>query len=185
MDYYNINYILFALILMRMSGFVFLNPIFARKNVPNILKTGLVIALTMIVFTTVPNENIAVSGTLEFIVLLLKEFATGYVVGFIVSLFSYVIIFAGSLWIYKWDFPCQKYLMHKATRINFAQLNLLQHIIYAVVFCYGCSCCADKYIDKFGKGTALRTGFFGQDVAKGILDIFILCTVLPLKWLFP
>ena len=42
---------LFFLILMRMSGFIFLNPVLGRKNIPSVAKTGLVLGLTVMVFS--------------------------------------------------------------------------------------------------------------------------------------
>lgn len=43
---------LFFLVLMRMSGFVFLNPVFGRRNIPAMLKTGLTLGLSIIVYST-------------------------------------------------------------------------------------------------------------------------------------
>lgn len=92
----NIGYLtLFSLILMRMSGFVLLNPIFGRRNIPAIVKAGFTLALTVAVFSFSEKEFFEISGTLEYGFLLLKEFAAGYVVGYIVDLFFFVISYAG------------------------------------------------------------------------------------------
>ena len=48
MDWAQVN--LFFLILSRMSGFVLFNPIFGRQNVPGIVKSGLVLLLSITVF---------------------------------------------------------------------------------------------------------------------------------------
>lgn len=185
MDYYNINYILFTLVLMRMSGFVFLNPIFARKNVPALVKTGLVMALTIIVFTTIPNEEFAITGILELIVLLLKEFAAGYVVGFIVSLFSYVIIFAGEFIDLQMGFSMSK-IFDAQSNTSISLSSTYYNILYMLLFFV-----MDAHVALINilinSGNVMPYGqvVLGQDIATGVLDIFVLCTVFAIKMAFP
>ena len=47
---------LFSLILMRMSGFVLLNPILGRRNIPAIVKAGLILTLTVAVYSYSDKE---------------------------------------------------------------------------------------------------------------------------------
>ena len=42
---------LFALIMMRMSGFILLNPIFGRATIPSRAKAGMIFVLTMMVYS--------------------------------------------------------------------------------------------------------------------------------------
>ena len=86
---------LFSLILMRMSGFILLNPILGRKNIPVQVKTGIIFVLTLTVYSFSSGEAFDISSPLEYGFLLLKEFAAGYVVGFVTELFFFVITFAG------------------------------------------------------------------------------------------
>ena len=44
------EFLVFTLVLMRMSGFVFLNPILGRKNIPAVFKTGLALVLALVVY---------------------------------------------------------------------------------------------------------------------------------------
>lgn len=86
---------LFSLILMRMSGFILLNPILGRKNIPMAVKAGLILALTFPVYSFSAAEVPQIDNTIVYGVLLLKEFAVGYVVGFVTELFFMVLTFAG------------------------------------------------------------------------------------------
>lgn len=90
---------LFFLIAMRMSGFIFLNPVLGRRNIPAIAKTGLALVLTVLVYTTesAGAEDITVGTSLEFAVLLLKEFAVGYLLGFVLELMDMIFTFAGTV----------------------------------------------------------------------------------------
>lgn len=86
---------LFSLILMRMSGFVLLNPILGRRNIPAIVKAGLILTLTVAVYWYSDKEVLEITSNIEYAFLLLKEFAAGYVVGYVIELFFFVISYAG------------------------------------------------------------------------------------------
>lgn len=86
---------LFSLILMRMSGFILMNPILGRRNIPARLKAGFIFILTMTVYAASMEEAVEIGSTVEFGLLLLKEFAAGYVVGYVMHLFFFIVSFAG------------------------------------------------------------------------------------------
>ncbi len=89
--------VLFSLILMRMSGFVFLNPILRRSEIPAMAKTGFVFVLTLLLYPLSAAEGVEVTGSLVFAVALLGEFAVGAVLGFIMDLFLFVVTQAGAV----------------------------------------------------------------------------------------
>lgn len=86
---------LFSLILMRMSGFILLNPIFGRRNIPIRVKAGFIFVLTLTVYSFSSGEVLDIANSLEYGFLLVKEFAAGYVVGLVIDLFFTVITFGG------------------------------------------------------------------------------------------
>ena len=86
---------LFSLILMRMSGFVLMNPILGRNNIPVRVKAGFIFILTMTIYSASMEEAIEIVSTVEFGFLLIKEFAAGYVVGYVMHLFFFIVSFAG------------------------------------------------------------------------------------------
>ena len=80
---------LFSLILMRMSGFVLMNPILGRNNIPARVKAGFIFVLALTVYSSSMEEAFEIVSTVEFAFLLLKEFAAGYVVGYVMHLFFF------------------------------------------------------------------------------------------------
>lgn len=80
---------LFSLILMRMSGFVLMNPILGRNNIPARVKGGFIFILTMMVYSASMEEAVEIASTIEFGFLLIKEFAAGYVIGYVMHLFFF------------------------------------------------------------------------------------------------
>ena len=86
---------LFSLIMMRMSGFILMNPILGRNNIPIIVKGGFIFILTMMVYSASMEEAVEIVSTIEFGFLLIKEFAAGYVLGYVMHLFFFIVSFAG------------------------------------------------------------------------------------------
>lgn len=86
---------LFALIMMRMSGMILLNPIFGRRNIPMTAKSGLIIVLTLTIYSASAESAFEVASTLELGFLLMKEFVVGYVIGYSMELFFFAITFGG------------------------------------------------------------------------------------------
>ncbi|MCI8292732.1 MAG: flagellar biosynthetic protein FliR [Hespellia sp.] len=86
---------LFSLILMRMAGFVLLNPILGRSNIPMHIKSGLTMILTLLVYSFSSDKAFVTANSLELGFLLVKEFAIGFLLGFIMQLFFFIITFAG------------------------------------------------------------------------------------------
>jgi len=179
------NFIFFSFVLMRMSGFVLLNPIFARKNVPGMVKTGLTIALTVIVYAAVEPKVILPNTFLEYGILLLKEFSIGYVVGFVISLFSMVVIFAGDFIDMQQGMSMSK-VFDAQSNSSLSLSSTYYNILYMLLFFT-----MDAHIALIH---ILITSYevvpfgqvvFSQELAKSILDIFSLCIVFAIKFSFP
>ena len=88
---------LFSLILMRMSGGIFLNPFLRRSEVPSTVKTGMAFLLTLILFPLSQAPEIRMENSLVFAAALLQEFAVGAVMGFVLELFAVIATMAGAV----------------------------------------------------------------------------------------
>ena len=91
------QFLLFSLIMMRMAGFILLNPILGRNSIPMIAKSGMILVLTLLLYSVSQGERIEVESSLTYSLLLMKEFVIGYFLGFVVQLFSMVITFAAAV----------------------------------------------------------------------------------------
>lgn len=184
MDYYE-NFVFFSFVLMRMSGFVLLNPIFGRKNIPSLVKSGFILALAMIVFTSLPQQHMELSGMFEYAVLLIKEFAAGGAVGFVISLFLYVIIFAGEIIDMQLGMSMSK-IFDAQSNTSIALSATYYNILFMFLFFAMDAHLAIIHI-LLNSAEVIPYGqvVLGQNVAQGILDTFILCTELALKMAFP
>lgn len=88
---------LFLMITGRMTGLVAFNPIFGRRGIPNLVKGGFILLLSVSVFamTTVRLETPATLLGLAFAFLM--ELFLGYILGLVVNMFFYIPLMAGSV----------------------------------------------------------------------------------------
>ncbi|MTI48006.1 flagellar biosynthetic protein FliR [Sporosalibacterium faouarense] len=90
------KYQIFLLILVRSTGLFVITPIFSRKNIPNILKIGLAFFMSLIIFSVI-DYDAEVFNDLSMVLLIIKEFAVGLIIGFISYVFFTSMYIAGQI----------------------------------------------------------------------------------------
>ena len=92
------NFVGFLLVFLRVTGIFTFNPIFSRTNVPNRIKVGASLALSVTMLWTMGgNVGYNAANLMDFVATCLKEMLVGLVLGFLVNLILTVIIYAGDL----------------------------------------------------------------------------------------
>jgi flagellar biosynthetic protein FliR len=139
----------------------------------------------MIVFTSLPQQQIQLSGMFEYGFLLLKEFAVGAAVGFVISLFLYVIIFAGEVIDMQLGLSMSK-IFDAASNASIALSATYYNVLFMLLFFVTDAHLAILHI-LLNSSNVVPFGqiVFGQEVAQAVMDTFILCTELALKMAFP
>lgn len=87
---------LFLLILMRMSGFIALNPIFSRDGIPTLVQAGFILVLSVVVFSLEGGRVSLPNTVIELTVLLLLEFMVGVLLALVIQFFFMIPGVAGS-----------------------------------------------------------------------------------------
>lgn len=91
-------FILFALVVMRMSGAIAFNPIFGRTNYPNAAKGMLILMLSLMLYMgTGGNLTHQPANMIEFAVMLVKELMLGFALGFSMELTFSIVRFASAV----------------------------------------------------------------------------------------
>lgn len=86
----------FVLAFIRITALVVSSPIFGRRNIPNIAKIGLCLALTYIVFITAGEyPALQIRNPVEYGLLCFKELLFGMVIGWCTQLFFSLVQTAG------------------------------------------------------------------------------------------
>lgn len=86
---------LFLYITARMSGFVLFNPVLGRRNIPGIFRGGLILVLSVFVFSVTEQKVDAPGETIVFAIQILLELALGFVLGMVMNFFFYIVQLAG------------------------------------------------------------------------------------------
>lgn len=88
----------FLLILARMSGCVFFNPILGRRSLPTILTTALSLFMAITAYGVLPSGvNVQISSLIVFALLVVKEIFIGYIIGYIINIFFSVVVISGEI----------------------------------------------------------------------------------------
>lgn len=176
---------LFSLILMRMSGFILLNPILGRKNIPAIVKAGFIFILTTAIYSFSTGEAFDITSPIEYGFLLIKEFAAGYVLGFVTELFLFVITFAG----YIMDFQMGMSMSTVYDPQSNAQLpitgSLLQAFYVMLFFAVDGHLALMKILLTSAEIVPYGGIIFTQGLAARMIDLFVECVVMAIKFAFP
>ena len=85
------------MVLARVSGIFTFNPIFARNNVPQMVKAGVTFVLSLVMVAAGGIEYTMPSGLLPFAFDVVKELFVGAVLGFFVNLMLQVFAMAGEV----------------------------------------------------------------------------------------
>lgn len=177
--------ILFSLILMRMTGLILLNPIFGRRGIPKYFQSGLALFLTFMVYAFYQGTEIEVANSIQYGLLLLKEFAVGYVLGYTMELFFLVITFAGAVV----DFQMGLSMSTIYDPQSNAQQPLSGGIwnAYMILMFFAVNGHLALTNILFTSYAAVPVGMvsFSTAMVQAILDIFVQAIVLAMQFSFP
>ena len=87
----------FALILIRVSGLFLLSPVWGRANIPNQLKIGLSVVLTIILINFYPPGEPLANSLLGYALLCVGELLIGLTMGFVTTVFFGLVFTAGQI----------------------------------------------------------------------------------------
>ncbi len=89
---------LFTIVLIRTASVLFFSPIYNQTNIPLIIKIGLSLAITVAIFPTINNSQLTLPDNLiNFILLIFKELAIGFLIGYVATLAFGAFVMAGEL----------------------------------------------------------------------------------------
>ncbi len=89
------NYLLFLLILTRMSGCILFNPILGRNEIPFPVKSGIAVILSVFTYQILPRQDPMIGSFLALVLAGCRELLIGFMAGFIIQLFLSVFVMSG------------------------------------------------------------------------------------------
>lgn len=92
-----VDFELFLLILVRISGFIYTAPLFSLRSVPVRVKAGFSIFISIILFYTIPLSAAEYVGVIGFAILVVKEAIAGALMGLFSNIAYHILAFAGQI----------------------------------------------------------------------------------------
>lgn len=177
--------ILFMLITGRMTGFIVFNPLLGRRGIPGMVKSGLILLLSLCVYSMTPPGGEMPSTLWGLAFAFLMELLLGYVLGLVVNIFFYIPLMAGSA------IDMQMGLSMGATydpssgaqvTVTSTLLNVLMSLLFFVSNAHH-----TLLLIMAGSGRVVPFGrvALGEDFYPAMIEIFIECTVLGVKLCMP
>lgn len=123
----------YILVFARLAAAFFTNPIFSRRNVPSIVKMGLIATLTLVVVPLISTQEVASIKDLELLLLLIKELFIGICMGFIFTLFFQMIFFAGDLLDFHFGFSISK-VFDPDSKVQISPIGTYFQVLFMLLF---------------------------------------------------
>lgn len=129
-----INFQLFLLILMRLTGLFVISPIFSRSNIPMTMKIGLAVTLSLILLPlNIYNFNLDINNIRALIFFSTTEFLIGVIIGFISFIYFSVVYLAGTVIDIQMGFGMVN-IMDPQTNAQMPIMSGLYSILISLVF---------------------------------------------------
>lgn len=179
-------FILFTLIIMRMSGAIALNPFLGRTNVPSFAKAAFIFVLSLLLYLGVGGQlQQEPASMLQYGVMLLGEVLFGFTLGFVMELAVLVVRFASA----AMDFVMGLNMAQIYDPQYNTQMTITSGMYYA--FLVMLFFAIDGHLSLIGlfysSSRLVPFGMvsIGSELTGAILDIFCQSMVMGLQFAFP
>lgn len=179
------GFTLFLYIMMRISGFIFFNPFFGRRNIPSYFKAGATLVFAMAASDAYTGTVQAPVAFIELAVRLLLELCMGYFIGLVMNLFLFVPSYAGHIMDEQMGMAmAQTYdpsFQGQATPAS----NVLNIFSILLFFTANGHQTLLRLVLDSGGVVPFGSAAFGQAAAEKIALLFVDCTLLAIKLCLP
>lgn len=91
------SFYVFLFVGCRIAGVIFFNPIFGRRNIPGMVKIGLSLGIALNAAYGLMNVVVVDYTAIDLLISMIKEFAVGFAMGFVIQLFLSIFHLGGEL----------------------------------------------------------------------------------------
>ena len=176
---------LFMMITGRMTGFVVFNPLFGRRGIPNMVKAGFILLLSVCVFAMSPARVEVPSTLLGLAFTFLMELFLGYVLGLIVNFFFYIPMMAGSVIDMQMGLSMAS-TYDPASGIQVTATSTMLNVLMSLLFF---AANGHHTLIRIFATSGLAVPFggvaLGENFYAAMIQIFIDCTILGVKLAMP
>ena len=176
---------LFELIFMRMSGFLLFNPLLGRSNLPAMVKTGMALVLSILVFgmagTGVPQPDTLV----ELAFRLLLELGIGLVLGFVMRVVFSVVQIGGEVIDTQMGMTMAQ-IYDASSQANLSvTASLLNILLILDFFAENGHYTLMRLLTTSGELVPYGAAALGDGVYAYVIELFLACMLLAVKLAMP
>ena len=179
------GFTLFLYIMMRISGFIFFNPFFGRRNIPSYFKAGATLVFAMAASDAYTGTVQAPAAFIELAVRLLLELCMGYFIGLVMNLFLFVPSYAGHIMDEQMGMAMAQTYDPSFQGQSTPTANVLNIFSILIFFTANGHHTLLRLMIASGGVTPFGTAALGSDAAEMVAQVFIDCTLLAVKLCLP
>ncbi len=175
----------YLLVFVRLIACIMFNPIFSRKNIPQTAKIAFVVWLSLLIAPTVDGSGLNQIDDLTFILLIFKEVLLGYILGYVVQLYVYMLLFVGDLLDYQFGLSMAK-VFDPQTYVQVSIIgNLFQLLLIVLFFMSNSHLMMIEIMSHSFTYLRLDAWFSLTKLIPYLLDLFITVFMLVIKLALP
>lgn len=176
---------LFELIFMRMSGFLLFNPLLGRSNLPAMVKTGMALVLSILVFGTAGTGVPQPDTLVELAFRLLLELGIGLVLGFVMRVVFSVVQIGGEVIDTQMGMTMAQ-IYDASSQANLSvTASLLNILLILDFFAENGHYTLMRLLTTSGELVPYGAAALGDGVYAYVIELFLACMLLAIKLAMP
>lgn len=176
---------LFELIFMRMSGFLLFNPLLGRSNLPAMVKTGMALVLSILVFGTAGTGVPQPDTLVELAFRLLLELGIGLVLGFVMRVVVSVVQIGGEVIDTQMGMTMAQ-IYDASSQANLSvTASLLNILLILDFFAENGHYTLMRLLTTSGELVPYGAAALGDGVYAYVIELFLACMLLAVKLAMP
>ena len=176
---------LFELIFMRMSGFLLINPLLGRSNLPAMVKTGMALVLSILVFGTAGTGVPQPDTLVELAFRLLLELGIGLVLGFVMRVVFSVVQIGGEVIDTQMGMTMAQ-IYDASSQANLSvTASLLNILLILDFFAENGHYTLMRLLTTSGELVPYGAAALGDGVYAYVIELFLACMLLAVKLAMP
>lgn len=176
---------LYLLILMRISGFVLFNPLFARNGIPTMFQAGFISILAIAVYYAYGGSVEVPATVIVFSVRAVLEFLMGFALGMVMRFFFYIADAGGEVVDSQMGLSMAKsYDPASQSQIS-VTANLLNILMMLLFFAENGHVTLLRLMLTSGEIVPFGSASLGAELADRAVELFAECALLGLKLSLP
>lgn len=176
---------LFELIFMRMLGFLLFNPLLGRSNLPAMVKTGMALVLSILVFGTAGTGVPQPDTLVELAFRLLLELGIGLVLGFVMRVVFSVVQIGGEVIDTQMGMTMAQ-IYDASSQANLSvTASLLNILLILDFFAENGHYTLMRLLTTSGELVPYGAAALGDGVYAYVIELFLACMLLAVKLAMP